>query len=240
VLAAECQLRIQSSQIGIAEAEMYPHIGINGSIGLAANKLPTLFNSHSWTGSIGPSLTWNILNYGRLLANVRFQNEQYQQFVAQYQNTILAANQDAENALVAYLQSLDQAKYLQDSADSAAKLSSYLINQFNLGYLPPGSADTGAFINQLFTALNFQVTQQDAAAQAEGNVALNLILIYRSMGGGWQIRLNGGPGPWPNPLGGDGCMPTAVQPGPVDPTSVLPPPRRADLGTPIPTDEKKQ
>jgi NodT family efflux transporter outer membrane factor (OMF) lipoprotein len=188
VRAAEQTLKISSAQIGIAEAEMYPHIGINGSIGLAANKLSKLFNSQSWTGSIGPSLTWNILNYGRLLANVRLQNYVFQQDVANYQNTILNANLDAENALVAYLNTIDQSKFLQDSADSAAKLTNYLVNQFKIGYLPPGATDTGAFINQLFTATNFQVTQQDAAAQAEGNIALNLILLYRAMGGGWQIR----------------------------------------------------
>ena len=98
VIAAEQQLRNQSAQIGIAEAELLPHIGINGSIGLAASNVYKLFEANSGTGSIGPSLTWNILNYGRLLANVRFQNYQYQQFVANYQNTILSANQDAENA----------------------------------------------------------------------------------------------------------------------------------------------
>jgi hypothetical protein len=189
VQAAERQLKIQSAQIGIAEAEMYPHIGINGSIGLAANSLSKLFNENSWTGSIGPSLNWNILNYGRLLSNVRLQDATYQQFVAEYQNAILTANQDAENALVAYLQSIEQARHLLDSADAAAKLSTYLIRQFRLGYLPPGAADTSAFINQIFTAINFQVTQQDAAAQAQGNIALNLILLYRALGGGWQIRL---------------------------------------------------
>ncbi len=139
VLAAERQLQIQSAQIGIAEAEMYPHIGINGSIGLAANKLGTLFNSQSWTGSIGPSLTWNILIYGRLLANVRFQDDLYQQYVANYQNTVLTANQDAENAMVAYLKSIDQTRHLQDSADAAAKLTGYLVKQFKEGYLPPGA-----------------------------------------------------------------------------------------------------
>jgi NodT family efflux transporter outer membrane factor (OMF) lipoprotein len=189
VLAAERQLKIQSAQIGIAEAEMYPHMGVNGSIGLAASQLGKLFDTHSWAGSIGPSLSWNILNYGRLLANVRIQNYQYQQFVATYQNTVLNANLDAENALVAYLKSREQAENLQNSADSAAKLSAYLINQFKKGYLPPGALDTSAFINQIFTSINFQVTQQDSAAQAEGNIALNLILLYRAMGGGWQIRL---------------------------------------------------
>jgi NodT family efflux transporter outer membrane factor (OMF) lipoprotein len=200
VLAAERQLKIQSSQIGIAEAEMYPHIGINGSIGLAASDLGRLFNTSSWTGSIGPSLSWSILNYGRLLANVRIQNFQYQQFVATYQNTVLNANLDAENALVAYLKSQDQARNLKNSADSAAKLTAYLINQFKQGYLPPGAVDTSAFINQIFTAVNFQVTQQDNAVQAEGNIALNLILLYRALGGGWQIRLRSGPGA----DGGDG------------------------------------
>jgi len=71
-------------------------------------------------------------------------------------------------------------------------LTNYLVTQYEGGYLPPGAADTAAFITQLFTAVNFRVTQQDAAAQAEGNIALNLILVYRAMGGGWQIRLQDG------------------------------------------------
>jgi NodT family efflux transporter outer membrane factor (OMF) lipoprotein len=199
VQAAERQLKIQSAQIGIAEAEMYPHMGINGSIGLAASDFGRLFNTNSWTGNIGPSLSWNILNYGRLLANVRLQNYQYQQYVATYQNTVLNANLDAENAMVAYLKSLDQTTNLKNSADAAAKLSGYLINQFKQGYLPPGAADTSAFINQVFTAVNFQVSQQDSAAQAEGNIALNLVLLYRAMGGGWQIRLPDAGKSCPNP-----------------------------------------
>jgi NodT family efflux transporter outer membrane factor (OMF) lipoprotein len=196
VQAMDRQLRIQSAQIGIAEAEMYPHIGVNGNIGLAANQLKLLFNQQSWIGTIGPSMTWNILNYGRLLANVRAQNRQYQQYVLAYQQAILNANQDVENALVAYLQSLEQAKRLQDSANSAVEVTRYYFNQLAQGYLPP-AATSLAFYNQIFTAVNFRVTQQDLAAQAEGNIALNLILLYRALGGGWQIRLHGPPSPSP-------------------------------------------
>jgi NodT family efflux transporter outer membrane factor (OMF) lipoprotein len=192
VKASEDQLMLQSARIGIAEAEMFPHIGINGSIGLASSHFKNLFEGKSFTGNIGPSLTWDILNYGRLLANVRFQNTQYQQFVAEYQQAVLNANQDAENSLIAYLRTLDQSQHLQISADAAAKLTNYLIKQYQEGFLPAGAPDTSAFINQLFTAINFQVTQQDAAAQAEGNIALNLILLYRAMGGGWQIRQTDG------------------------------------------------
>jgi outer membrane protein TolC len=192
VQAAEDLLKVQSAQIGIAVAEMLPHIGINGSIGLASPNFQTLFEDRSFTGSFGPTLTWNILNYGRLLANVRFQNVQFRQFVATYQQAVLNANQDAENSLIAYLRTWDQAGHLQTSANAAVTLTNYLIRQYEGGYLPPGATDTSAFINQLFTAVNFQVTQQDSAAQAEGNIALNLILVYRAMGGGWQIRLQDG------------------------------------------------
>jgi NodT family efflux transporter outer membrane factor (OMF) lipoprotein len=188
VRAAEDELRIKSPQIGIAEAELLPHLGINGSIGLASNSFRHWFEGKSITAGIGPSLTWNILNYGRLLANVYFQNEQYRQLVSQYQQAILNANEDAENAMIAYLRTIDQAEHLLTSADAAAKLTSYLIRQYKEGFLPPGAPDTSAFINQLFTAINFQVTQQDVAAQAQGNIAFNLILLYRAMGGGWEIR----------------------------------------------------
>ena len=188
VRAAEDVLRIQSARIGIAEAELFPHIGINGSIGLASNSFNHLFAVRSGTGGIGPSLTWNIFNYGRLLANVRFNNELYRQFVAEYQQAVLNANQDAENSMIGFLRSADQAEHLHASADAAVRLTNYLIRQYEGGYLPPGAADTSAFVTQLFTAVNFRVTQQDAAAQAQGNIALNLIFLYRAMGGGWQIR----------------------------------------------------
>jgi outer membrane protein TolC len=191
VRAAEDALRIQSAQIGVAEAEMLPPIGVNGSIGLSAGRCRLLVEGRSATGDIGPSLTWNIRNYDRLLANVRFRGEAYQQLVAQYQQAIRNANEDVENALAAYLRTIDQAEHLQKSADAALNLTNYLIRQYQRGDLPPGALEGSAFVTQLFTAVNLLATQQDAAAQAEGNIALNLILVYRAMGGGWQIRKDG-------------------------------------------------
>lgn len=213
VQAMERQLRIQCAQIGIAEAEMYPHVGINGYIGLASSRFSTLFDQQSWIGSIGPSLTWNIANYGRLLANVRSQNNQFQGYVLAYQQALLNANQDAENSLVAYLQSLEQSKHLHDSANAAVEVTNYYYTQLAEGYLP-AAATSLTFYNQIFTAVNFRVQQQDAAAQARGNIALNLILVYRALGGGWQIRLK------------DGSQPKGPQdlPPPEPTIELLPPP----------------
>jgi NodT family efflux transporter outer membrane factor (OMF) lipoprotein len=224
VLAMERQLRIQSAQIGIAEAELYPHIGLNGSIGLAADRFGKLFNQQSWIGTIGPSLTWNILNYGRLLADVRVQSNQFQQFVLGYEQTILNANQDAENALVAYLQSLEQFRHLQESANAAVEVTNYYYTQLAAGYLPP-AATSLSFYNQIFTAVNFQVTQQDAAAQAEGNIALDLILLYRALGGGWQIRVAGAP--WDD---------LQSRPPSTPPTELLPSPRQVSRSSPTPAE----
>jgi NodT family efflux transporter outer membrane factor (OMF) lipoprotein len=240
VLAMEQQLRILSAQIGIAEAQMFPHIGINGSIGLAADRLSRLFNQQSWIGSIGPSLTWNIFNYGRLLANVRFQNAEYQKGVLAYQQSILNANQDVENALIAYLDSLEQYQHQQDSADAAVQVTKYYYNQLAAGYLPP-AATSLSFYNQIFTAVNFQVTQQDIAAQAEGNIALNLILLYRALGGGWQIRLSDGPG---RGIVCSSAPPAAARPSapalpevrppppPAPGVEALPPPQPLSMSTP--------
>jgi NodT family efflux transporter outer membrane factor (OMF) lipoprotein len=193
VLSMEQQLRIQSAQIGISEAQLLPHVGINGTVGLAANRFDQLFDQNSWIGSVGPGMTWNILNYGRLLANVRIQNNKYQQYVRSYLQTLLNANEDVENSLVAYLRTLDQSKYLTDSAAAAVAVTEYYYDQFAAGYVPPGVTSL-TYYNQIFTAINFRVTQQDAAAQAQGNIALNLILLYRALGGGWQIRLVPAPG----------------------------------------------
>jgi NodT family efflux transporter outer membrane factor (OMF) lipoprotein len=218
VLAMEKQLHIQSAQIGIAEAQMFPHIGINGSIGLAADKLSLLFSPGSLIGSVGPSLTWNIFNYGRLLANVRVQNNKYQQFVKAYQQTLLNANEDAENSLVAYLRALEQSKLLTDSANDAIEVTDYYYHQIATGYLPPGQTSL-TYYNQIFTTVNFRVVQQDAAAQAQGNIALNLILLYRALGGGWQIRLNDGDGEHPH----DGIE---LLPPPQAAPEPVPPPRK--------------
>jgi NodT family efflux transporter outer membrane factor (OMF) lipoprotein len=227
VRAAERNAKAQSAQIGVAEAEWYPHIAINGSLGLSANRFALLFDQRSWTGSIGPSLSWNILNYGRILANVRLQDATFLELVMTYQNTVLTANQEAEDAMLAYLNALVRSKNLTDSAVAARKASDYLRNQFEKGFVPKGQT-TSVFVNRLFTALNFTVTQEDIAAQAQGDIALNLILLYRALGGGWQIRLqdllpNGKCAPRP-PDDGGFLVPGSLLPPIPQPLEPLPQP----------------
>ena len=81
------------AQIGVAEADFYPAISILGTVGWSSEQFPELFAPGVFQGSIGPSFNWKILNYGRILNNVRLQDAKFQELVAAYQQSVLNADQ---------------------------------------------------------------------------------------------------------------------------------------------------
>src|SRR5262249_34408238 len=89
-----------NAQIGVADADFYPTFFINGTIGYEAKNLSNLFSPGSFTGQIGPGFQWNILNYGRILNNVRLQDFKTKELVASYQQQILSAGQEVEDGIV--------------------------------------------------------------------------------------------------------------------------------------------
>src|SRR5262249_34927428 len=78
VRKAERQAAAQSAQIGIAEADFYPHLFLNGNFGYSAQSFNRLFRPTAFEGTFGPTFQWSILNYGRILNNVRAQDAQFQ------------------------------------------------------------------------------------------------------------------------------------------------------------------
>ena len=180
VRRAERLVAVQSAQIGIAEADLYPAFTINGQIFVRANQFQDLFRTSATGGSVGPSFNWNILNYGRIRNLVAAEEARYMQQVTAYQQQVLEANREVEDAIVAFLQAQEQVRILQRGAAAAIE-SRDLVNELYQG----GAADFG----RVFVAELFLVQQQDALATAEGDVAQSLIRIYRALGGGWQIRL---------------------------------------------------
>jgi outer membrane protein TolC len=182
VRRAERQAAAQSAQIGVAEAEFYPLIFLNGNFGYSAEFFHRLFRPSAFQGSFGPNVQWNILNYGRILNNVRAQDAQFQALIAAYQNTVLTAGQEVENGLVSFLKSQEQVKSLEESVRAAESAVKIALAQYEGGTI-------------IFTTLALLqqnlVTQQNLLAQAQGNIALGLIQVYRALGGGWEIRLSG-------------------------------------------------
>jgi NodT family efflux transporter outer membrane factor (OMF) lipoprotein len=180
VRSAERQVAAQSAQIGVAEADLYPTFFINGTIGLEAQDISKLFDSRSFMGNITPNLRWNILNYGRILNNIRQQEARTQELIAVYQNRVLTAGREVQTALRGFLRSREQAESLAHSVEAATEALRIGSDQFRVGTIP---------FNTVFNLETTQVQQQDQLAVAQGNIALELISLYRALGGGWEVRL---------------------------------------------------
>jgi outer membrane protein TolC len=209
VRRSEREIAAQSARIGIVEADLYPAVTISGNIFVQANQFSHLFRGSAVGGNVGPSFNWNILNYGRIMNAVRVEEARFMQEVTQYQNTVLNANREVENAIVTFLQAQEEARILREGVTAALE-SRDLTNELYRA----GRADFG----RVFFAEYFLVLQQDALAQAEGRIAGGLVDMYRALGGGWELRLQ----PLP-PM----AMPTAPNPGagpPPEPVPLLLPP----------------
>ncbi len=182
VRRAERLAAAQSAAIGLAEAEFYPHIAINGFLGYNARDLDDLFRSQSFFGSIGPSFRWNILNYGRLLNNVRAEEARFYQRVLEYQQTVLEAAREVEDAIVAFLKEQERLEQLTESAAQAQRAVEIATIQYRRGTV---NFQPVVYMQQILAG------RQDQLVQSQGNVALQLVAVYKALGGGWQTRLPG-------------------------------------------------
>jgi NodT family efflux transporter outer membrane factor (OMF) lipoprotein len=205
---AERLAAAQAEQIGIAETDLYPIFSIGGNMGWSANNLPELFTPQAFNGNVGPSFNWKLLNYGRIVNNVHFQDANFQQLIAAYQNTVLVANQEVENGLVTFLQAQERTKILNDSVKAGEIARGITLRLYETG-------QTGFDFNRYALIEQNLITQQNAWASARGQIAQGLISVYRALGGGWEIRLNPPPAP-------EICLP------------VTPPPDVQQPGVPVP------
>jgi hypothetical protein len=131
-------------------------------------------------GSVGPSFTWNILNYGRLVNGVRVQDALFQELVTNYQNVVLKAQAEVENGIIAYLKGHQVVRSIAKGVVASAEGVEIGTVQYTEGKI------------QFITLANLQqqlVAQQDSLATAYGNLVQGLIQTYQGLGGGWQIRL---------------------------------------------------
>jgi NodT family efflux transporter outer membrane factor (OMF) lipoprotein len=184
VLSAEREVAAQSALIGVAVSDLYPHFSISGTIYYDAERFQDLFDARSFAGNVGPSFNWNILNYGRLVNNIRVQDARFQQLAYQYQNTVLKANAEAEDALVGFLKFQQQVKYLATSVRAATESLGLVRDQYNAGKTD---------FNRVLTVEQLLSQQEDLLAVSQGTVANNLVLLYKALGGGWQTRFEAPP-----------------------------------------------
>ena len=186
---AEHLAAAQSARIGIAEAGLYPTVSLGGSMGFATSEdggspsnnatLSDLFKGNSFTYLVGPSVEWPILNYGRIRNRVRVEDARLQQLILAYQNKVLLAAREVEDALEAFARSRETVGYLTEGVKDARRSVDLALIQYR-----EGAVD----YQRVLETQRFLVRQQDRHAEKRGDVVLNLVAAYKALGGGWKAR----------------------------------------------------
>jgi outer membrane protein, multidrug efflux system len=177
VRQAERQLAAATANIGVAVSELFPKFSLTGSLGLQSLSLKTFTDSRSAFWSIGPTVSWRILDAGQLWANVRIQRARREESYIQYRQTVLQALSDVEDALVGYHQEQARREALQRSVE-ANRRAVNLAKQLN-------QAGVVDFLNVL-TAEQSLYLADDQLAQSEQAVSTDLVALYKALGGGWE------------------------------------------------------
>lgn len=183
VRRAEFVAANRSAVIGIAKADLYPSFSLFGFVGLESTNSgdrsgSDLLDSDSLTFSGGPAFSWNILNYGRIKSNVRVQDARFQQAIVGYQDAVLRAYQEVEDAIVGFLESKKETGFRHESATASQRSSEIANIQYR-----EGAVD----FQRVIDSDRELVLQQDLWTSSRGRIALNLIAMYKALGGGWEI-----------------------------------------------------
>lgn len=179
VRGAEQAAAAQSARIGVAQAELLPSFQLIGSIGLSAKDVANLFEGGSFQATTGPAFNWPLLNYGRLINNVRLQDATFQELAVTYANTVLLAQRDVEDALIGYLRGTEQVQRLTESVAAANRAVEISLVQYR-----QGATDFTSVLN----TQQSKVHENDALVSTRGAVALSVIALYKALGGGWELR----------------------------------------------------
>lgn len=176
---AERQLAAASAEVGAATADLYPKFSLTGAFGLQSVSASDWFTGRSRFWSIGPTISWPIFDAGRIRANIEVRNAQQEQALRNYEKSVLTALGDVESALVNYAKEQSRYRSLLE-ATAANRRAVDLANElYRQGLV--------AFLNVLDAQRTLYVTENDLA-QSEANMASNLVLLYKALGGGWDTR----------------------------------------------------
>lgn len=183
VRRAEMRAAAQSAQIGVAKSELYPSFSLFGTISWTAtdigdSSLGDIFESNSFGYTFGPTFEWNLFNYGRLKNEVRIQDARYQQTILNYQNTVLNAAREVEDAMKNFAQSHIEARYIKESVETSQRSTDLSLLQYEEGLID---------YQRVLDSIRSLTLRQDEYARTRGEIATNAIALFKAFGGGWEV-----------------------------------------------------
>ena len=186
---AELSAAAQCARVGIAQTELYPSFSLFGQIGFQSSnqggvqsgnaEFDNLWDADSFFYSFGPGVHWPIFNYGRIKNNVRIQDARFQQSLVNYQDTVLNAAQEVEDAMTGFLKAHEIAMFEQNSVNAAQRSVEIAFVQYR-----EGAVDYQRVLDTQRALLQ----EENNLAQARSSIATNLIALYKALGGGWELR----------------------------------------------------
>lgn len=180
VAAAEQRLHAATARIGVATADLFPRFTLGGLIGSQAADAGALFerDSEARLGVFG--IDWSFLDVGRVRARIAAADADADAELARYQQSVLLALEDAENALVRYGRARETDRHLAQAAADSTRAAALARVRYEAG---------AAALFEVLDAERTRLQAQDASADARTRSAEGLVALYRAMAGGWPSRL---------------------------------------------------
>lgn len=177
IVEAEAAVAHQAAALGIAKKDYLPTLYLNGSIGSSAHKFDKLMTSPSFTYSIAPTLSWTIFDGFARRAEVASAKAAMMESIDAYNQTLITAVQEVENAMTAYQNALRYENEMSEVVVNARKAFDLSLDRYKQGL--------DSFIN----VANSQITllqYSNELVAARGNTLTAAVNLYKALGGGWE------------------------------------------------------
>ena len=176
VRGAERQVNAQAALLGASKRDWLPEFFLNGSFGYASDDLKDVGKKGSMTWSIAPSMTWNLFNGGRNLQEERLQRAQLDESINQFNQTVLTAVQEVDNAMSAYKNSIKQIVACKEMVYQGKEAFDLSLDLYKQGLTP---------FQNVLDAQRSMLTYENTLVKAKGYSLVCLVQMYQALGGGW-------------------------------------------------------
>ena len=174
VRQAERELAAATARVGVATADLFPRISLSGFVGFLSGDVGSLTSSASKAWSVTPSISWAAFDFGTVKARLRASEAQADGALAQYEQSVLLALEDTENALTGYARQQARLAIVAEQAEAAGKAEALAEIRYR-----EGSED---FLT-LLDAQRTQLQADDALADAQAQVNVGVVAVYKALGG---------------------------------------------------------
>ena len=179
IMSAERNLAAATARIGVAKADLFPRVSLSGFLGFTAGRGSQIGSAAANAWALGPSITWPAFDLGSVRARLRGAGAEADGALANYEQHVLLALEESENAFSDYGKRQQRLVALirqSESSRVAADLAAIRYREGTVDFLV------------LLDAQRERLAAEDSQAQAEVELYRGVVAIYKALGGGWQVE----------------------------------------------------